>query len=273
MSDSRTYIITGAAGDIGATTARRFARQPGAKLALFDRRLDLLSKTEQSCRELGAEVISRAVDQTKPEVVEAEIADVVAAFGGIDVLFANAGYGKFAPLLSQPLDEWRRHIDVNLTGTFLVCKAVANAMVARELGGSIVVNCSSGATQYSDLLGAYCATKSALWMLVQGLASELGAHRIRVNAVLPGVIETGMTAPMLQGGSDHRAALSRKTPLGRIGAAEDVAAAVEYLSSADASYLTGIAIPIDGGQTLHGQPQWYATDYSKSHQDQWEPCE
>jgi NAD(P)-dependent dehydrogenase (short-subunit alcohol dehydrogenase family) len=188
------------------------------------------------------------------------------------VLFANAGYGKFAHLLSQSLDEWRRHVDVNLTGTFLICKCVANAMVGRREGGAIIINCSSGAIQYTDLLGAYCATKSALLMLARGLASELGPYRIRVNAVLPGVIETGMTAPMLQGGG-HRSALVRATPVGRLGLPDDVAAAVDYLASPDAAFVTGIGVPVDGGQTLHGQPQWFAADYTNAFQGQWVACE
>jgi NAD(P)-dependent dehydrogenase (short-subunit alcohol dehydrogenase family) len=143
-------------------------------------------------------------------------------------------------------------------------------MVARQRGGSIIVNCSSGATQYTDLLGAYCCTKAALWMLVRGLASELGGHGIRVNAVLPGVIETGMTSPMLSGPDDHRSALLRATPAGRLGAPDDIAAAVAYLASNEAGFVTGIAIPVDGGQTLHGQPQWYTTDYREGTTGQWE---
>jgi NAD(P)-dependent dehydrogenase (short-subunit alcohol dehydrogenase family) len=269
MTEPKTYVITGAGGEIGAATARRFAA-PGVRLALFDRKADFVAELEEECRERGATVLSLGVDQTDEEQVRSAVDTVTESFDGIDVLFANAGYGRFAPLLEQPLDQWRRHIDVNMTGTFLVCQSVARSMVARQWPGSIVVNCSSGATQYTDLLGAYCSTKAALWMLVRGLASELGGHGIRVNAVLPGVIETGMTSPMLGGPEDHRSALLRATPAGRLGAPDDVAAAVAYLASDGASFITGIAIPVDGGQTLHGQPQWYATDYRERSSGQWQ---
>jgi NAD(P)-dependent dehydrogenase (short-subunit alcohol dehydrogenase family) len=144
-------------------------------------------------------------------------------------------------------------------------------MVEARRGGSIVINASSGASQYSDLLGAYCATKAGLRMLATGLASELGNHRIRVNCVEPGVIETGMTGPMLSGenGAAHREILESDTPVGRLGTPEDVADLVLFLSSAKATFLTGVAVPIDGGQTIHGHPRWYRTDYRTDHEATW----
>lgn len=264
----RSTIITGAGGDIGAATALRMARE-GARLTLFDRKLELLAGTAARCREAGAEVEVVAVDQTHREQVEAGVGHAIAAYGGVDVLFANAGYGKFAPLLEQPVSEWTRHVEVNLTGTFSVCQLVAQEMAAARRGGVIVVNASSGAVQYADQLGAYCVTKAALRMLTIGMASEFGIHRIRVNAVMPGVIETQMTAPMLAEQA-HRDVILAETPAGRIGHPDDVAAAVCFLASDESQYITGQSLMIDGGQTIHGHPRWFRLDYRDAHDASWE---
>jgi NAD(P)-dependent dehydrogenase (short-subunit alcohol dehydrogenase family) len=265
-------LVTGAAGDIGQATATGFARR-GYNVAVFDRRVDLLDETVALCEREGADVHAVAVDQTDYDAVQAGVADVLRTLGPITALFANAGYGKFGELVEQPLKEWHRHVDVNLNGTYFITREVANSMIAAGQGGSIVLNASSGATQYSDLLGAYCVTKSAVKMLAIGLASELGNHRIRVNAVEPGVIETGMTGPMLGGeqGQAHRDILLSDTPVGRLGGPQDVAELVLFLSSNEsAGYITGIGVPIDGGQTLHGHPRWYRTDYREENKVNWE---
>lgn len=266
-----TVLVTGAAGDIGQMTAVLFAKA-GARVALFDRKAELLDQTMELCRARGAEVIALGVDQTDRAAVDDGIAKVASDLGPLKRLFANAGYGKFATFLEQQSMEWQRHVDVNLTGTFNICQAAAHQMVAAKSGGSIVINTSSGAVQHTDLLSAYCATKAGLLMLAVGMASELGNHRIRVNTVLPGVVETGMTAPMLRGedGNAHRQSLLADTPVGRLGVPEDIAHAVLYLSSDAAGFVTGASIRIDGGQTIHGHPRWYRTDYRVDHEESWE---
>jgi NAD(P)-dependent dehydrogenase (short-subunit alcohol dehydrogenase family) len=266
--EGRTALVTGAGGDIGAATALRFAEE-GARLVLFDRKAELLDAVVEACRGRGADVDARAVDQTSREVVEAAVAGAWSAAGRIDVLFANAGYGKFSTFLETPLREWNRHVDVNLTGTFHVCQAVARLMAGDAGGGAIVVNASSGAQVHADQLSAYCATKAALRMLAVGMASELGVHRIRVNAVMPGVIETGMTRPMLENGG-HRDVLLAETPVGRLGRAEDVANLVCFLCSDEAAFVTGSSVMVDGGQTIHGHPRWFRTDYRRPFDERWE---
>jgi NAD(P)-dependent dehydrogenase (short-subunit alcohol dehydrogenase family) len=267
-SRQKCVVITGAAGDIGCAAARQFAA-PGTALALLDRGADLVEGIADECRSAGANVLTLGADQTRREPVEEVVAKVVAEFGAIDVLFANAGYGKFGTFLEQSDKMWRRHVDVNLNGTFAVCQVVARQMVRQGSGGAIVVNASSGATQYTNLLSAYCVTKAGLAMLVQAMAAELGPYNIRVNGVLPGVIETGMTAPMLGNGDGQRGYLLRETPMGRLGRPEDIAAAVAYLASPAASFVTGHSIAVDGGQTLVGQPQWYVTDYTRKSDAEW----
>jgi len=265
-------LVTGAAGDIGQATAVAFARK-GYDIAVFDRIEELLADTVSLCEREGAKVHAAAVNQTDFETVRQGVADVITALGRIDALFANAGYGKMAELVNEPITEWQRHVDVNLNGTYYIAREVANTMIARGGGGAIVLNASSGASQYSDLLGAYCITKAGVKMLSVGLASELGTHRIRVNSIEPGVVETGMTAPMLNGanGESHREVLGVNTPVGRLGAPEDVAQLVAFLASNEsAGFITGVSVPIDGGQVIHGHPQWYATDYRTTGTPKWE---
>lgn len=262
-----TALVTGAGGDIGAATARRLAEE-GAALVLFDRKEELLADTVVACEEAGAAVHPFGVDQTDRSRVAEAVAAAWERTGRLDVAFANAGYGRFAPFLSISERDWHRHVDVNLSGTFHLCQTVAARMAADRGGGSIVVNASSGAVTHADQLSAYCATKAALRMLVMGMAAELGTHRIRVNGVMPGVVETGMTAPMLQD-SRHRDVMLAETPAGRLGRAQDVAGLVCFLSSSDAEYITGESVMIDGGQTIHGHPRWFRLDYREAHEERW----
>lgn len=261
-------LVTGAGGGIGSVTARRFAME-GARVVLFDRKEELVAEAAAACRDAGAEVWSFAVDQTDREAVERTVNAAWAAAGRIDVLFANAGYGKFSTFLATSLREWTRHVDVNLHGTFHICQEVARRMVEDRGGGAIVVNASSGAVLHADQLSAYCVTKSALRMLAIGMASELGGHRIRVNSIMPGVIESPMTSPMLAE-QPHRDVILAETPVGRLGRPEDVASLVCFLASDDAAYITGESILIDGGQTIHGHPRWFRTDYRQAHEENWE---
>lgn len=261
-------VVTGAGGDIGAATAIRLARE-GSNIALFDRKRGLTESTADAVRKEGVEVECYGVDQTDRDQVDSATAAVVERFGSIDVLFANAGYGQFGLFLEMTERQWSRHVDVNLSGTFHLCQSVARHMVAARGGGSIIVNASSGAVQHADQLSAYCTTKSGLRMLATGMASELGSHRIRVNSVMPGVIETGMTAPMLAGGA-HRDVILAETPVGRLGTAEDVAALVCFLASHDAAYITGESVLVDGGSIIHGHPRWFRNDYRNAHVEDWE---
>jgi NAD(P)-dependent dehydrogenase (short-subunit alcohol dehydrogenase family) len=265
--EGMTALVTGAGGDIGAATALRLAGE-GAALVVFDRKQELLADTIAACEKAGAEVRGFGVDQTDRARVD-EAVRAIWEQGRIDVLFANAGYGRFAPFLSISERDWHRHVDVNFSGTFHVCQALARRMADDRGGGSIVVNESSGAETHADQLAAYCATKAGLRMLVKGMAAELGTHRIRVNGVMPGVVETGMTAPMLAD-QRHRDVMLAETPAGRLGMADDVAALVCFLSSSEAGYITGESVLIDGGQTIHGHPRWFRLDYREAHEERWE---
>jgi NAD(P)-dependent dehydrogenase (short-subunit alcohol dehydrogenase family) len=265
----KTALVTGAGGGIGGATALRLAEE-GAALILVDRKVELLDNIGQRCHDAGSQVVMSALDQSKHHEVAEVVTDLAEEAGGLDLLFANAGYGKFGKLLDSDLASWDRHVSVNLNGTFAVTQAAARVMAAAGRGGSIVINASSGASQWCDLLGAYCVTKAGLKMLATGLAAELGVYRIRVNAVMPGVVESAMTAPMLTEPALRQVLLS-ETPTGKLGRPENVAATVAFLLSEDAEYVNGHAVMVDGGQTIHGHPRWFQTDYTNEGQDEWEP--
>lgn len=255
----RTMLVTGAAGDIGAAAARRFAAD-GARVVITDRRGDELESLSAGLRAAGAEIMAHACDQTDPAAVAGLFA-AIADFGPLDAAFINAGYGRYGALIEMDFEQWKRHIDVNLNGGFLMATGAARAMASGGRGGAIVVNASTAATHVCDLLGAYAASKAGLAMMARSLASELGGQRIRVNTIMPGVIETSMTRSLL-GDAATRADVLSETPAGRLGTPDDVAALAAFLLGDAAGYITGAEILVDGGQTIHGYPRWFRTDYA-----------
>ncbi|MFI6907758.1 SDR family NAD(P)-dependent oxidoreductase [Nonomuraea sp. NPDC050394] len=261
----RVALITGGAGGIGAATARKLAGQ-GAAVVVADRDGAAAERVAAGLRGEGLDVRAVKMDQTDPEQVEDAFTETVEAHGRLDICFANAGWGRLDAFLDLPLDTWNRHVAVNLTGTFLVCQTAARHMADGGRGGSIIVNSSNGAVAPAALFSAYCATKAALNMLVQVMAAELGAHDVRVNAVMPGVTATAMTKDLLEQGMDRL--IESQTPLGRVGRPEDVAAMVAFLAGDDSSYVTGVAHLVDGGAT-HNVPRWFTTDYRRRGQTRW----
>ncbi|WP_309644071.1 SDR family NAD(P)-dependent oxidoreductase [Phenylobacterium sp.] len=266
MSD-RTVLVTGAAGDIGAATAARFARD-GVRVVVTDRRREDLDRVAETLRAAGAEVLAHACDQTDPEATAALFA-AIEAFGPLKAAFINAGYGRYGALIDMTFEQWRRHVDVNLNGGFLMAQGAARLMAKAGRGGAIVINASTAASHVCDLLGAYAASKAGLAMLARTMASELGVHRIRVNLILPGVIETSMTQSLLDDPATRADVLS-ETPVGRLGQPEDIARLVAFLCSEEAGFITGAEILVDGGQTIHGYPRWFRADYAKPGSE-WRP--
>lgn len=251
-------LVTGAAGDIGAATARALA-EDGARVVLADRDGPGAERAAAALRADGLDADAVACDQTRPEEVERLFADHLGE--RLDVCFANAGYGRFGPVLDLSLADWQRHLDVNLTGTFLVVQAAARRMVAGGRGGAIVVNASTAATHPTALFSAYAASKAGVGMLARSMAEELGRHGVRVNAVCPGVIETGMTSGLLDAADGRvRERIVGETPVERLGRPADVAAAVRFLAGPDSDFVTGALLPIEGGQTMRGQPRWFRPD-------------
>ena len=247
---NRVVLITGANGDIGRSLARIFA-ETGASLALCD--LAPRSETETWLAELaarGAHTLYRQVDITQPAEVDTFVRETVREFGGVDICLANAGIVERGPLIDLSLEAWRRTLDVNLTGCFVTAQAAARAMIAGGRGGHIVFTGSWVQDLPREGIGAYCASKSGLKMLMKCLALELAGQNVRVNVVAPGWVDAGLTAKNLAVNPQLRAEMESQIPLRRLMPADDFARAVRLLCSEDASYVTGTTFLVDGGASL-----------------------
>jgi len=237
----RTILVTGAAGGLGAAIAAAF-HALGDRVALMDTDADgVRSRATALAGSLA--VIGDVTDEAS---VEASIATVETHFGQApDVLVNNAGIVRFGDILDHSVADFRRVVDVNLVGTFIVAKAAARRMVAR--GEGVIVNITSlNAVAPSPDAGAYPATKAAVALLTQHLALSLGPRGVRVNAVGPGFIDAGMSEPIYKDPA-VRAARSATVPARMLGTAEDVANAVVFLASPEARYIHGQHLLVDGG--------------------------
>ena len=242
----RVAFITGAASGIGRAAAIAFATE-GARVAILDRSTDALRTVEASVKEAGGEVLAIACDVSSPDQVEDAIKQIVDRFGRLDIAFNNAGVeNKAAPVHEIDLAEWDRIIGINLRGTFLCMKHELAQMVKQ--GGGVVVNTSSGAGIRGVAGGAaYAASKHAIIGLTRSAALDYAKQNIRVNAVLPGNIETPMMDRFT--GGDIQKAIGLE-PVGRLGKPEEIAEAVLWMASDLGGFVTGAATVIDGGWSL-----------------------
>lgn len=246
-------VVTGAAGEIGRAIMRRFL-DDGYAVAALERTEELAVSAAESVERHGP-ARGFAADQTGRAKLEAALSAAIQWGGPPHAVVANAGYAKFSPIVSMSPTVWDRHLGVNLSGTFHLCQLAAQHMIAEQRSGSLTLVASSLALAHSDQVGGYCVSKAALLPLTRTLAAELGVYGIRANAVLPGVVETEMTSAMLSQ-NGVRADLLDHTPAGRLGTPEDIAAAVAFLASDQAAWITGADLRVDGGQAIYNQPQW-----------------
>jgi NAD(P)-dependent dehydrogenase (short-subunit alcohol dehydrogenase family) len=243
LLDGQLAVITGAASGIGLATARRFIEE-GASVVLLD--IDK-EKVEKAAAELGAS--SQAVDVTDAEAVDRAFRDAADSLGGLTIAYNNAGIGDQMKLHAMPTERWHQIVAVCLDGVFHGIRSAVPLI--RASGGGAIVNTSSiSGVRPASGEGAYAASKAGVAALTATAALEY-APDIRVNAVAPGMIHTGLTDPLLslEGTQDF---MREKTPLARIGTPEDVADVVVFLCSPLARFITGQNVVVDGGMTLHG---------------------
>ncbi len=246
--DGRAALVTGGGSGIGLACARALATE-GARVLLAGRRDAVLS---EAARELGEGAAWAVCDVTDEAAVEAAVATVEERLGPLTLAVNAAGTGAIGSVLNAPTSDFQTVIDTNLTGVYRCLRAEARAM--KRAGGGCIVNVSSiAALRTHRWMTAYCASKAGVDMLTRCAADDLGEHGIRVNAVLPGLVPTPMTEPLVSN-ADATAEYRRRMPLARLGKPEEVAALVSFLLSDQAAWITGQCVPIDGGHTLRQGP-------------------
>lgn len=242
-SDKPLALVTGAAGGIGEATTARLIRD-GNRVIALDLSADALDAMDRDMDHGGA-LITQACDLTKVEVLCRVLADLVEAHGPVTVLVNNAGVWPGARITELSDDIWQLNLAVNLTAPFVLIRELAPHMI--DAGGGAIVNIASrNAFRSSTNNAGYDASKAGLVALTRTAAGELAKHDIRVNAVCPGVIATAADPGIHD--ELFKAAYTKLIPMDRYGDADEIAGVVAFLASSDASFMTGQAVTIDGGQ-------------------------
>ncbi|GAB4269055.1 MAG: 3-oxoacyl-ACP reductase FabG [Pararhodobacter sp.] len=238
----KTALITGASGGIGAAIARAL-HGAGATVGLSGTR-------EEPLRALAAELGERAhvlpCDLSDPSAVEALPKAAIAAMGGVDILVNNAGITRDQIFMRMSDDDWASVIDVNLTATMRLCRAVIRPMMKARWGRIINISSVVGATGNAGQVN-YAASKAGMIGLTKSIAAEVASRGITANAVAPGFIATPMTDQLTD---DQKNRINSQIPAGRMGTPEEIAAAVLFLASPEAAYVTGATLHVNGGMAM-----------------------
>ncbi len=244
--DDKTAIVTGGGRGLGAQIAEGFA-EAGANVVLCSRKVEACEEMAEKLKQHGVRTLALECDVTKPEDVERVVRKTLEEFGTIDILVNNSGATWGASVLEMPLDAWRKVLDVNITGTFLMSQAAGEAMVKQ--GSGKIINIASVAglggidPRLMDTIG-YNTSKGAVITFTKDLAAKWGQHNINVNALAPGFFPTKMSKGLIEKGGNE---LLNLTPLNRFGTDEDLKGAALFLASKASDYVTGDVIIVDGG--------------------------
>ncbi len=251
--EGKSAIVTGGGGGIGGATCRRFA-QEGARVAVLDRDEAAAQRVASEIQAVGGTAIAVRCDITDRASVDAAVAQVVQAFGGVDVLVNNAGWDVFLPFTKTVPAQWEQLIAINLTGALHMHHAVLPHMVERKAGR--IVNIASDAARVgSSGEAVYAACKGGLVAFSKTIAREHSRHNITVNVVCPGPTDTALFADYKKGAGNPEKleeAFRRSIPLGRIGQPGDLPGAIAFFASDDAAYCTGQVLSVSGGLTMNG---------------------
>ncbi|EKD87242.1 MAG: 3-oxoacyl-(acyl-carrier protein) reductase [uncultured bacterium] len=241
----KVALVTGASSGIGRGIALTLALQ-GAKVVVTARRLEKLQALSAEIKNRGKESLAIQMDVTKRNEVDAAISETIKTFGGLDILVNNAGVLDYSPFLEMKEEAWDKVIDTNLKGYFYCAQAAAREMVKNKQGRIInIASIASGGVGIGyPMITHYVASKGGIVGFTEALAAELGPMGITVNAIGPGAIESEMTTSITE---EQMKGMIARLPIKRIGKPEDIAAAVIYLASDEASYATGVTLYVDGG--------------------------
>jgi 2-hydroxycyclohexanecarboxyl-CoA dehydrogenase len=249
----KTIVVTGGGGGIGGATCRRLARE-GARVAVLDRNLAAAEAVVAEIRAAGGQALACGCDISDRASVDAAIVATTAELGPIDVLVNNAGWDVFKPFTKTVPDEWERLIAINLVGALHMHHAVLPGMVERKRGA--IINVASDAARVgSSGEAVYAACKGGLVALSKTLAREHSRHNITVNVICPGPTDTALLAGVAEGAANPEKlieAFTKAIPLGRLGRPDDLAGAIAFFASDDASFITGQVLSVSGGLTMVG---------------------
>jgi NAD(P)-dependent dehydrogenase (short-subunit alcohol dehydrogenase family) len=245
--EGRSALITGASSGLGRAFADMLARA-GAAVALAARRRDSLEEARQQIEAAGGRAIAVAMDVTNAGSVAAAVDDAAQRQGRLDILINNAGVTLTKPFLELSEAEWDRQVDTNLKGAFLVAQAAAKIMRQQASGGAIVNIASILGLRVAGQVAAYLTSKAGVVHLTKGMALELARHRIRVNALCPGYIETDLNRAFFA--SDTGSAMIKRIPQRRLGQLSELEGPLLLLCSDAGSYMTGAVLAVDGGHLV-----------------------